>query len=73
MQTQIQEILKAHPELKIRESLELYENKTGRLFAKTQTGYLEIIAKNGDIQVQTVQEEPGELMRLRNLAQMRGD
>lgn len=73
MQIQIQEILKAHPELKIRESLELYENKADQLFAATETGFLQIIAKDGDIQVQAVKERPSDLRLLQNSAMMRGD
>lgn len=73
MQLQIQDIIKAHPELKIRADSEFFEDDEGNLYAMSADSMLKIQAVQGEITVQKVEKKTTGLHMLRNIATQRGD
>lgn len=73
MQLQIQEIIRAHPELKIRADSEFFEDDEGNLYAMSVDSMLKIQAVQGEITVQKVEKKTDGLHKLRNIAMQRGD
>lgn len=65
MQAQLQEIVRAHPELRVGADTEIFEDDEGNLYAMSADSMLKIQVVRGKIMVQKVEKKTAGLHRLR--------